>query len=125
MTDEERKTLGEEMHRQVSGDLVATAGQGSLWAQARDQLYAEIWSRDVLTIRDRRLLILGVVVALGEQMPFEVHARSALMKGELSDGQLREVLLILAAYCGYPRVTRLAAVVEKIIEEQSGSHPTT
>lgn len=84
-----------------------------------EQLFAEVWSReDHLPMRDRRLLLLGVCAALGEGAIFRVQAQAALARGELSAAELREVLLHLAPYAGYPRTAPLLAVVEECIAAQ-------
>lgn len=80
-------------------------------------LFAEVWDRDVLSIRDRRLLLLGVIAARGAADAFAVHARAALRRGELDPDGLRETLVLLAPYAGYPVVAPLIGVVEQAIAE--------
>ena len=45
--------------------------------------------------------------------------RSALKNGELSPEQLREIVIHLAPYAGYPRAAGLVTEVEKVIAEQA------
>lgn len=80
-------------------------------------LFAEVWDRDVLSIRDRRLLLLGVIAAQGQTEPFLIQARAALARGELRADELRECLIMLAPYAGYPNVAGLIAPVEQVIAE--------
>ena len=86
-----------------------------------EQLFAEVWTRDVLSMRDRRLLLLGAIAALGESMTFGIQAKASLKNGELTPEQLREVLVFLVHYVGYPRAAGLLATVEKSIQEADAS----
>ena len=82
-----------------------------------EQLFGEVWTRPQLSQRDRRLLIMGVIAALGERDTFGIQVRSALKNGELTPEQARETLIQLTQYVGYPRAAGLLAVVEKAIQE--------
>ena len=78
-------------------------------------LWAEVWDRDVLDIRSRRLLILGVIAANGQVDTFKIQARAALRRRELTPDELRETLVMLAPYAGYPNVAGLIVPVEEVI----------
>ncbi len=88
-------------------------------------LFAEVWPREVLSIKDRRLLIMGVIVSMGATDAWKVHARAALANEELAPDELRETLITLAPYAGYPRVAGLIGECESVIakweKEKSGS----
>jgi 4-carboxymuconolactone decarboxylase len=114
-----RRQAGAAKIREVyAGDVhVPAAGASAFADQMLEQLFAETWTRDVLSMRDRRLLLLGAIAALGEQMTFGIQARAALKNAELDAAQLREVLVFLVQYVGYPRAAGLIATVEKAIAE--------
>ncbi len=78
-------------------------------------LFAEVWDRDVMSIRDRRLLLLGVIAAQGQTDTFAIQASAALARDELSPDELRETLIMLAPYAGYPNVAGLIGPVEEAI----------
>ncbi len=80
-------------------------------------LFAEVWDRDMLSIRDRRLLIMGVIAARGATDVWRLQAQSALKRGELTPDQLRETLIALAPYAGYPVVAPLIGPCETAINE--------
>ncbi|HIF94250.1 MAG TPA: carboxymuconolactone decarboxylase family protein [Myxococcales bacterium] len=82
-----------------------------------ENLFAEVWTRDVLSIRDRRLILLGVIGALGEKDIFAIQAKATLKNEELTPEQLREVVIVLANYAGYPRAAGVLGVVEQKIAE--------
>lgn len=78
-------------------------------------LFAEVWSRDVLDLRSRRLLLMGVIAANGHVDTWKIQARAALRNRELSPEELRETLIMLAPYAGYPNVSSLVAATEEVI----------
>jgi len=62
----------------------------------------EIWNRPGLDHRTRRMLVLAMTVALGRWEEYALHVRAALQSGDLSQDDLKEVLLQAASYCGIP-----------------------
>jgi len=83
-----------------------------------EQLFAEIWTReDKLAVRDRRLVIMGVIACMGEKDTFKIQAKAALKNGEISAVELRDILITLAQYAGYPRAAGLLGAVESAIAE--------
>lgn len=82
-------------------------------------LFAEVWDRDVLDMRSRRLLLMGAILANGAVDIWKIQARAALRLGELDADQLREVLVTLAPYAGYPNVAPAVAVCEEVINSVS------
>ena len=78
-------------------------------------LFAEVWDRDVLDIRSRRLLIMGVIAACGQVDTWRIQARASLRNGELTPDELRETLIMLAPYAGYPNVAGLIVPCEEVI----------
>jgi 4-carboxymuconolactone decarboxylase len=77
-----------------------------------DHLFGEVWSRPGLSIRDRRLLVLGATAALGRADLVEIQVRGALANDELSAGELREAVLQLQYYVGWGNGTQLNNGVE-------------
>ncbi len=80
-------------------------------------LFAEVWDREELPIRDRRLLIMGVIAASGAADVWKIQAKAALKRGELTPDELRETLIMLAPYAGYPNVAPLILPTEEAINE--------
>ena len=118
MASSERRKKGIEMINEVyAGDVVAPP-EGNVFTDIMlEQVFAEVWSRDVLSIRDRRLLLLGVIAEKGEPMTFGIQIKAAMKRGELSPTEVRELLLMIAQYAGYPRAAALVAIVEQKIAE--------
>jgi 4-carboxymuconolactone decarboxylase len=61
----------------------------------------DIWQRPGLSIRDRRLLVLGVTAMLNDETLIKVIVGGALQNGELNDEQLDEIILHLSFYIGW------------------------
>ena len=118
MGDEESAfERGRAMLRQVyAGDVVdIPEGQLPFNDVMLRTLFAQVWDRDVLDIRSRRLLIMGVIAANGQVDTWKIQARAALRRRELAPEELRETLIMLAPYAGYPNVAALLLPTEEVI----------
>ena len=107
------------MMRRVYGEIVPPLPEGAMPfndVMVRS-LFAEVWDRDVLSVRDRRLLLMGVIAAAGATDVWRIQAAAALANGELSPDELRETLIILAPYAGYPSVAGLVLSCEEAIND--------
>lgn len=123
MGDSKRRERGLARFQKVyAGDLPApAAGQSAFFDLMLEQLFGEQWERPQLSQRDRRLVTMGVIAALGERDTFAIQVKAAVKLGELSPEQVREMLIHLAQYAGYPRVAGLIAVVERTLSELGGT----
>jgi 4-carboxymuconolactone decarboxylase len=120
MSDSTRRERGVAMMKKVYAGDVVTPPPGVMPFSdlMLEQLFAEVWTReDKLSVRDRRLVIMGIIAALGEKDTFGIQARAAVKNGELSADQVREVLITVANYAGYPRAAGLIAAVEQALAQ--------
>ncbi len=78
-------------------------------------LFAEVWDRELLDVRSRRLLLMGVIATHGQTDTWKIQARAALRNRELTPDELRETLIMLAPYAGYPNVAPLIMACEEVI----------
>ena len=116
MAEKTRRERGLEMINKVYAGDVITPPEGHTFSDIMlEQLFAEVWSRDVLSMRDRRILLMGIIAEKGESQTFGIQAKASLKNGELTPDELRETLLMIAQYAGYPRAAALIAVVEQQI----------
>jgi 4-carboxymuconolactone decarboxylase len=67
-----------------------------------ENLFGDVWSREGLGVRDRRLITLTVLALLGKESSMELHLRQALVKNEMTKKELEEVMIHLAHYAGWP-----------------------
>ena len=119
MANDDRWERGAEMIKKVYAGDVITPPKGAMAFTdlMLESLFAEVWTRDALAMRDRRLILLGVIGTLGEKDTFGIQCKAALKNGEFTAEQLREVLIMLANYAGYPRAAGLLGAMEKAIAE--------
>jgi 4-carboxymuconolactone decarboxylase len=123
MDETERRAAGLEMRRKVLGDAhvdAAIARTTELTADFQDLLtryaWGEIWARPGLDVRARRILVLGTLVALGRWDELAIHARAALGEGGFSIGDLEEIVLQQAIYCGVPAANKAFEVLREIAD---------
>ena len=83
-----------------------------------DHLFGEVWTRSELGIRDRRLMTIGVLAALGQSKLVEIQFQSALDREELTEEQVRETVVHLAHYIGWPLSTGVNEVAERVIAKR-------
>ncbi|MBC7803350.1 MAG: 3-oxoadipate enol-lactonase [Candidatus Parcubacteria bacterium] len=76
--------------------------------------WGEMWTRPVFDDRTRRLLVLAMMVALKSWEEFELHVRAGL-EHELSETELKEMLMLAAVYCGVPAANSAFGHAKKII----------
>lgn len=87
---------------------------GEFFALTADHLFGSIWTRPGLSMRDKRLMTLTVVTALGIQDLAEVQVNAALHNGELTEDELKEMAIFLTHYLGFPLGSKLDGVVTKV-----------
>lgn len=109
-----RRQQGLDMMRQVYGWEMQD-GPGDFFGTTVDHLFADIWSRPGLSVRDRRLLLIGALSAQGLDDVADIQVQAALGNDELDAEQLREIALFLTHYIGWPLGTKLNMVVEKAV----------
>jgi 4-carboxymuconolactone decarboxylase len=67
-----------------------------------ENLFGDVWSREGLSTRDRRLITLTVLAMLGKESSIELHMKQAIARGEISKREMEEVMIHLAHYAGWP-----------------------
>ncbi len=94
-------------------------GPGDFFGITVDHLFAEIWTRPGLSMRDRRLLLIGLLTGQGLHDVAEIQLGAALRGDELTADELREVVIFLTHYAGWPSGAKLSMLTEKLIGEQA------
>lgn len=109
MDDEQRRSSGFGIRRQVLGDAHvdrAIAETTALNREFQDLItryaWGEIWARPGLDVRARRILVIGTMIAIGRWEEFEMHAAAAIREGGFTLDDLKEIALQQAIYCGVP-----------------------
>ena len=78
-------------------------------------LFGEVWTGEALDVPTRRLLVMGVLAAQHEFDTLGIQFTNALRTGELNVQQIREVVIQLIPYVGYPSSGSLFRVSETAI----------
>ena len=79
-----------------------------------EHLFGNIWSRPGLSMRDKRIMTLTVVAALGNSDLAEIQSNAALHNEELSVAELKEMAIFLTHYLGFPLGSKLDGAVSKV-----------
>jgi 4-carboxymuconolactone decarboxylase len=86
-------------------------------------LFADIWSRPGLSMRDKRLLVIGATTMLGRSDLLSIQLAGAIVNGELTEQQLLELPLLLLFYAGAGNTTALHQGIGLAKERAKGMKP--
>ena len=113
--------------RQVLGKVYVNRALGDLDDFNRDfqrlvteYCWGEVWGDETLSARERSILTLGMVAAIGKMGEFANHVRGARANG-LTPNELRAVLIQIAIYCGIPVGADCFQVAENILSDSKGT----
>jgi 4-carboxymuconolactone decarboxylase len=96
-------------------------GPGDWFGYTVEHLFGEIWSREGLSFRDRRLLLVGLLTGMGLDDVLGLQVETALANGELDADELREIAIFLTHYAGWPRGTKLNSAVEALLARRAAA----
>ena len=121
----ERRQRGLDKMAEVYGWQVTDDGGGpdDFYGITVEHLFAEVWTREGLSNRDRRLLLIGALAASGLDDVLDIQLPAALGSGELGPDELREVVIFLTHYLGWPRGAKLNQRVETLIARYEADGP--
>lgn len=117
--DETRRKGLEKMKEVYGWDMPDLPGD--YFALTADHLFADIWSRSGLSMRDKRIMTLSVVTALGLPGLAEIQVNAALANGEMTVDELREMAIFITHYVGFPLGSTFNTVVEKVAAKRRGA----
>ena len=111
-----RRTAGLEILEQLfGGEPAANEVNAEMMALSTAHLFGEVWARPGLSLRDRELITISVIAALGRERQLRLHLRGALNVG-LSRAELIEALMHLAYYAGYPAGFTALAIAKEVFD---------
>jgi 4-carboxymuconolactone decarboxylase len=113
-SDPERRRLGLETMGKVYGWDVSD-GDGDFFGMTVEHLFAEVWTREGLTFRERRLLLIGLLVGRGLDDVLGLQLEAAIGNGELDAAELREIVIFLTHYAGWPAGAKMNSQVEELL----------
>jgi 4-carboxymuconolactone decarboxylase len=121
----EQRRVGLEKMGEVYGWEVADAPGDDFFGMTVDHLFGEVWTRPGLSRKERRILILGMVIGAGLDDVIGLQLETALRLGELDADELRDIVIFAAHYVGWPTGAKLNTQVESLIakaEKAKGSN---
>lgn len=96
------------------------AGRGALGSIAHNIGAGEIWSRPGMSRRDRSLVVISALSAMGRELELRSHVAGGLNHG-LSVDEIDEIFVQLAVYAGMPVALGGSAVASQVFAERDGS----
>jgi len=81
--------------------------------------WGAVWTREGLAHRDRSLLNLGMLTALGKPNELKLHVRGALTNGVTRE-EISEIFLQTAIYCGVPAALEAFKIAREVFNELDG-----
>ena len=78
-------------------------------------IYGEVWERPGLSKRDRSLITVATLLALGRDKQLEGHLARALANGVTRE-EIGELITHLAFYAGWPAAMTAALVAKDVFE---------
>ena len=111
MTDTDRWQAGLDIVNKVYGAGSSAMMEGMqaepFVAETVNHLFGEIWARPGLSMRDKRLLVIGASSMLGRPDLIAIQVAGAIVNGELTDAELQEIPLLMLFYAGAGNTTAL------------------
>lgn len=110
---------GPAMYQKIFGKPApADEPLGGLKELAIHHLFAKIWTREGLGIRDRRLVTIALLAAQGRPDQLRDHLRGArLGEDPLSEEEIRELMIHVAHYAGWAAGTSGQAIASAVFAE--------
>ena len=114
---------GMAIRRRVLGDAHVDAAEARKtdFDAAFQQLITEgawgrVWARDTISLRERSMLTIALLAALGNDEEVAMHLRACANTGTSPD-DVMEALLHVAVYAGVPRANRAIRIAREVYAE--------
>ena len=76
-------------------------------------IYGEVWERPGLSKRDRSLIVVATLIALGRERQLPGHLNRALDNG-VTKQEISEIITHLAFYAGWPAAMTAAQIAKDV-----------
>jgi 4-carboxymuconolactone decarboxylase len=103
----ERYKAGMAVRRQVLGDAQTFITEGA---------WGSVWSRPGFTKRERSIVTIALLAALGQDDEVAMHVRATRNTGATKE-DIKEALLHVAVYAGVPAANHAIKIVKKTFAE--------
>ena len=117
--DELRRKGLEKMNEVYAWEMPDVPGE--FFALTVDHLFGTIWTRPGLSMRDRRMMLFGVLTALCQEELMEVQINAVLQNEELTREELREMAIFLTHYVGFPLGSKLDGAIKRVTAKRKNA----
>ena len=119
----DRFDAGMSVRRRVLGDghvdraeAAKTAFDADFQTFITEGAWGSVWSRPQLTLRERSIVTLALLAALGNYEEVVLHTRATANTGATPE-DVREAMLHVAVYAGVPRANHAFKIIKETYEE--------
>jgi len=121
---DDRLAQGMKTRRSVLGDAwvdAANARRTDFDAEFQDYItgiaWNDVWTRPGIPKRERSMITIALLAALGQWDELALHTRAAFNTGASRD-DIREVMFHVAVYAGVPAANHAIKVIKQVFAEQ-------
>jgi 4-carboxymuconolactone decarboxylase len=83
-----------------------------------DAAWGRVWSNDTISHRERSMITIALLAALGHDEELAMHIR-ATANTDASEDDIREALMHVAIYAGVPAANNAIKIAKRVISEMS------
>ena len=76
------------------------------------------WGDDTIPAKQRSMMNLAMIGALGKMHEWETHCKGAITNG-VTKKEIRAIIHIVGIYCGVPQALECFRVAQKVLDETS------
>ncbi|WP_026479120.1 4-carboxymuconolactone decarboxylase [Ahrensia sp. 13_GOM-1096m] len=123
----EANSKGMETRRAVLGDAHVDRAEAAktdfdapFQTMITDAAWGNVWSGDHWTKRERSMVTLALLAALGHYEEFEMHVRATARTGATME-DIREALMHVGIYAGVPHANHAFKIAKKVLVEMKDS----
>ena len=115
MENEELYSRGIKMRRKVLGDPHVDKAEANK-TEFDAEFQGSVWGRPGLSARERSLITIALMAALGHEEELALHLRATRNTGA-TENDIKEVLLHTAVYAGVPAANAAFRIAKEIVKE--------
>jgi 4-carboxymuconolactone decarboxylase len=118
---------GAEILRQLGWDTIwETAGTKGADTEFRDftrsMVFGQLYGRDGMSLRDRELVVMALILAQGSERGIVPHFRQCHSVG-ISERDVRELIYTVCVYGGWPKGSQAAVWFNRVLQEPDSTWP--
>lgn len=118
-----RHAQGMTTRRKVLGDAHVNRAEAAktpfdeaFQALITEAAWGHVWSRDTISHRERSMMTLALLAALGNYEELAMHTRATANTGASPD-DIMEAMLHVAIYAGVPRANHAIKIIKRTLDE--------